>query len=441
MSSASEIRPPTLLVHRPCAPSWGWTETPTLHAGLVLLAGAGTGQGGPVTVLQALDAASGEERFALAIETDAPGREVVMSLVHVSSPDTLLVAVYRQDEALEVMRVGLDGRVLARDDLGAEGSLCGWDVSCKVMLAAAGERDGAYLVSYLYRQVREYKTFARAFGEPRVRWESDEWLLAADDRVVVGATRPERPPRPAPATRGRFESMPAELVCRARTDGAVLWRCPAPPGHVDVAGLHDGRVVLVDRRLRFQEQHERERSLDESFLAGRVDDATYGAELDRIWQSAPARAPTIVTALDARDGRACFAHELAGDVLDVRAGCAGGLAVLRASATEAELLRLDEGGGVTEQVAIPPPAPARAGWPPHDPTHRILDAGEGFVLWADHGNLHMSARDGAWSFPLPDACAGFRPRVLDRSLPQMSAAILDGTLALRSNERLWILGV
>jgi hypothetical protein len=413
-----------------------------LHAGLVLLAGAGDGQGGPVTVLQAFDAASGEERFALSVEPEVSGREVVTSLVHPSSPDTLLVAVYRKDEALEVMRVGLDGRVLARDDLGADGALCGSDMSCKVMVAAAPERDGAYLVSYLYRQVREYKTFARAFGEPRLRWESDEWLLAADDRVAVGATRPERPPRQAPEPRSRFEPMPAELVCRARADGAVLWRCPAPPGHVDVAGLYDGRVVLVDRRLRFQEQRERERALDESFLAGRMDDASYGAELDRIWQSAPPRAPTIVTALDARSGRACLAHELPGDVLDVRGDRAGGLAVLLTSAAESALLRLDGGGrGVTERVAIPTPPPAAIGWPRDDPPYRILDAGEGFVLWADHHHLHMSARDGAWRFPLPDPCAGFRPRSLDRSLPQMSAAILDGTLALRSNERLWILGV
>jgi hypothetical protein len=234
--------------------------------------------------------------------------------------------------------------------------------------------------------------------------------------------------------------MPAELVCRARADGAVLWRCPAPPWQVDVAGLHDGGVVLVDRRLRFQEQRERERALDESFLGGRIDDAAYGAELEHIWRSAPSRAPTIVTALDARTGRARFAHELAGDVLDVGAGGSGGLAVLLTSAAEWALLRLDEGGAVAEQIAIPPAAPAApAGWLLNDPPYRILDAGEGFVLWADQGHLHMSARDGGWSFPLPDACAGFRPRVLDRSLPQMSAAILDGTLALRSNERLWIL--
>ena len=118
-----------------------------------------------------------------------------------------MLAVYRQDEAIEVFLVSMAGNVLLHDELPAEGHLRGYDMASKVMLAASPGLDGAYALSYTYRQARAYGTIARAFGEERSRWNR----RSGCSRPPTTSSSARRPPLALDrqTSCGSIESVPA----------------------------------------------------------------------------------------------------------------------------------------------------------------------------------------------------------------------------------------
>ncbi|MDB4943273.1 MAG: hypothetical protein JWP97_2807 [Labilithrix sp.] len=393
-------RPPAPALEQsvPCIEGFGWSDRPAVSGETVFLAGGASDSHGPIAFLQGIDRATGASRFVLE-KVALAGHDVVCSEVHATAGGGAFLAVYTQDESLDVVVVDGAGRVLVHHELGAEGSLVGHDIGSKVALASQPEVNGRYLVSYAYRDNREYRTFARALGATSNAWDSPEWLLAATNHVVVGAASQVRRPR----------DRPVRLLARARHDGAVVWRRDFPEGQLAVAGASESRLLVVDRSPQ---------------LRG---------------------AGSLLWLLDLATGEEVARIAVAGDVLDAALN-EHGATVLRSGDAKAgaALLRFDGGGQQRAAVEVAVPELAYNGGV------RLVHAGADAVLWVDARATLQLDRLGAaaadpggplWSWPLPYATAGFRRRVTDRLLPWSTETIDGNRLFLRSGGRLWTASV
>jgi hypothetical protein len=188
------------------------------------------------TILQALDLRTGAERFSLSVPIQPAPRDVLPTLPGVTSTGTILQGLYQQDLFLHVYHIGPDGFILGVDRLYeddrrllSEVGLGGNDLSIKLTFSPIIPcADDAYLVSWLYRQVRFARLEYRRIGDPLPLWTGDEFWAGNTAEVVVGTT---------------ILDPDYRVVGRRLTDGTVLWSNPSP--FCTIAGVDDALVLVA----------------------------------------------------------------------------------------------------------------------------------------------------------------------------------------------------
>lgn len=434
---------PRLVWERECLPcDFGWAERPVVGGGLVLLAGGEDRTGDPAALLEGFALEDGRPR--LRVDAELP---TTMGGEQVSEPalladGTIAVVVY-DGIRTRALHLSPAGRLLDAQEL--EGTQ-GYDVGIKLFLGPARALAGQdQLVTWLYRQVREYRTERRRPGQAAPVWSAPELLVAACERVAVGLTTPApQGPRHDP-----LAPDGGELVGRDLGTGAERWRRPA--SHLLAPGLvaRDGDrelLLVVDRGAR----------VSSKLAADAAGEAAVHAQLD----AAPTREPELWELLDAVShalppeparllaldpDTGAVAWELAargdgpGEVVGLAAAPTGVSVHVRDAAGQ-RLVHLDPGGRRVGERPLAGPGLGR--WEPgleHERpalVARDVDA----LLVATRGQLECLDLDGAarWSLALPAACAGVHPRRADRLLPRPSVVAHEGRLVLRSGRRVWV---
>jgi hypothetical protein len=435
---------PRLVWERACLPcDFGWAERPVVGRGLVLLAGGEDRTGDPAALLEgfALDDGRPLLRLDAELPTTIGGTQV--SEPALLADGTIAVVVYEHGVRTRVLHLSAAGRLLDAQEL--EGTQ-GYDVGIKLFLgpvtALAGQDQ---LVTWLYRQVREYRTERRRPGQAAPVWSAPELLVAAGERVAVGLSTPERQgPRDDP-----LAPDGGQLVARDLATGVERWRRPAPHGvalgHVV---LDAGRELLlvVDRGPRVASKRAADATGEASVLelleAHPARETELHARLDEVTDALPPE-PARLVALDLETGAPVWEHaaqgEGPGEVIGL-ATASNGATLLVRDATGQRLVHLDLAGRSLGHGPLDGPGLDR--WEAH--LHhdwpalvvRDLDA----ALLATEERLECVELGGAprWSLPLPAACAGFHPRRADRLLPRLTVVAHEGRLVLRSGRRVWV---
>lgn len=437
---------PRLVWERPCLPcDFGWAERPVVGSGvgqgLVLLAGGEDRTGDPAALLEGFALEDG--RPLLRIDAELPstiGGEQA-SEPALLADGTIAFVVYEHGVRTRALHLDPAGRLLDAQEL--EGTQ-GYDVGIKLFLGPVTPLAGRdHLVTWLYRQVREYRTERRRPGQAAPVWSAPELLIAAAERVAVGLTTPAR----QAARDDPLGPDGAHLVGRELDTGVERWRRPASHlvgvGHL-APGLDHGRerLLVVDRGARVASKRALDLAAEEALLAATRPEAELGDLLDEVVHALPPE-PARVLALDPETGATAWEHAARGDGPGEVVGLAvapGGVSVHVRDATGQRLVHLDPDGRPLGEAGIAGPGLGR--WEPglqHEwpaLVARDVDA----VLLASEARLECLALDGAprWSLPLPAACAGFHPRRADRLLPRPSVVVHEGRLVLRGGRRVWV---
>jgi len=424
----------------------GFVERPVVAAKSVLLAGDDA-------TAACVDGLTGRPLWSLSVPMESS--EGYTGLPLPVEGGAALVPVYQKDAWLRVYRVGPSGQVEAVDAPGSEEDAHGndmriqaYDGGCKLFLMplARGAFDD-YLISWVYRQVRFYRTECRSFRE-RLCWGSEEAMLATtrEPCVVLGVTAPVR------GTDDR-----GTLVARDARDGQVLWSRGAR--NLTVAGAGDGVFFLLDRSSRIAEDVARRVACDEELIEALAEEPSLmGDALGHLQKSLlaqrPVRAPSRLLAIDAATGALRWEAEVAGDVVSVGGPGGGVLAVIGIEGKAAHLHRFDVQTGASRGSSS-----LGSGWPasPFDPWSGRLS----FELWSSEAPTIIAVDDHAiaWASPeaivceriappfervfrwtLPAPCRAFRPRVLDRVLNEPAISVGEGTLYCRDGWSLWGIG-
>jgi hypothetical protein len=271
----------------------GWSATPVLGDGLVLLAGGGQDdENGEVALLQGL----GEDGERFRVTRVAQGRSLEPAAPALLPDGDIALAVYEPDASLQVCRVSRRGEVVARDELPDDPyDVIAADLYSKLRVAVAAAGPDGYLSAWLYRQGRRQGTTWRRWGAADTGWRSDEWLLHAGADWVLGATPHPRRPRddenPWP-----YRLHQEQWVCRDVVTGAERWRTDGT-GKI-VAGMLGAALVAVDLSAGERERCERA----DQMLGG--DDADR-VSLDGLNRSdaEPVAADSAVLVVDPASGR------------------------------------------------------------------------------------------------------------------------------------------
>jgi hypothetical protein len=389
-----------------------WAERPVVRGATVAL-GMWTTRGQAATPVMTVLDLDGAHRFT--ITRDAGGREVVASEPAIDHRGIVRAAVYEHDVELAVYAAHHDGTRLPTTSLGAAYPLHASDVGAKLALGIAACDDDGFLVSYVYRQVRERFTGKYRDGDGRAIWSTNAHLAATTAGSVLVSP---------PASDG---GLAEELVCLSAADGGVRWR--RAPSHVVVAGTSEDALLPVDRATPPAEHAAGIAGAESAFLDDRATEADVEAAHRRIPQP-----PTDVWLVDAATGAPrwhaavpgdVIAAQLVGEAVDVLARVPGAV-VLHARAGE----RLAELGRVADA--------AEPAWPPA--THRVpvlVGRHAGRALWADDTTLYAAP---AIALPgeLPGSLAGLHRRAADRWLTRPNAVVAAGRVYARVRDTLWI---
>ncbi len=437
---------PRLAWERACLPcDFGWAERPVVGQGLVLLAGGEDRTGDPAALLEgfALDDGRPLLRVDAELPTTIGGEQV--SEPALLADGTIAVVVYEHGVRTRVLHLDRAGRLLDAQEL--EGTQ-GYDVGIKLFLGPVLALEGQdQLVSWLYRQVREYRTERRRTGQAAPVWSAPELLVAAGQRVAVGLSTPERQgPRDDP-----LAPDGAHLVARDLATGVERWRRPASHGvavGLVARALDADRELLlvVDRGPRVASKRAADLAGEASVLAlleaHPAREGELHALLDEVSGALPPQ-PARLVALDLETGAPVWEHAARGDgpgeVVGLTAA-PNGVSVLVRDPGGQRLVHLDLSGRPVAHSPLDGPGLDR--WEPglqHDwpaLVARDLDA----VLLATEERLECLDLDGAprWSLPLQAACAGFHPRRADRLLPRLAVVAHERRLVLRSGRRVWV---
>ncbi|MDI1443858.1 PQQ-binding-like beta-propeller repeat protein [Polyangium sp. 6x1] len=436
---------PELLFSSQAPRPWsGFLERPVVAEQGVLLAGDDASA-------VCMDAATGRAIYTVHVPLEAT--DAYTGLPIPWSDGRALVPVYQKDASLKVYDVSPAGAIALVDSPGAEEEARGNDMrivandgSCKLFLMPlARAADDHYIVSWLYRQVRFYRTECRSFARG-LRWGSEEALLATTADVALGVTAPVR------GTDDR-----GTLVARSITDGKVLWSLGARSR--TVAGAGAGMFFLLDRSARVSEDAARKIARDEELLEALAEEpALMGEALDSLLRSLlaqrPVRAPSRIAAIDAATGIVRWEAQVPGDVVSIGGPGGGVLAVVGVEGTAAHLYRFDAETGEARGASS-----LGAGWPgsPLDPWSgrlsfelwstempAIVAVDEHAIAWSSPEALFVERLEEPftrlWRWTLPAPCRAFRPRVLDRVLNEPAISVGDGRIYLRDGWSLWGIG-
>jgi hypothetical protein len=333
-----------------------------------------------------------------------------------------VLAVYEHTAGITVLSADHEGKILSEDAL--EGTYRS-DVGAKHMLAPVEPAPGgSYILSWAYRQVREYELACRRPGSPVPVWKSPEFLLAANTELVFGMTTP------------REESR---LVCRAKADGRELWAIEGQD--LLVARASDRNLYVVDRGARLAERRAADASAEEAFLASEEGDRGALARYEAARAPMP-RTPTRVRVVDVLTGRDRCGVDVEGDVIDVAASPDDQALSIVSSTPEGRGLLAHHASEDGARLGGTTVVPGRqlATWPPSEERGPcILARGIWHIILATEDEMWCYDAPGAerWALPLPAPCRGFRPRMVDRLLPLMNAAYVPGRLFLRRGQKLW----
>ncbi|MRG92787.1 PQQ-binding-like beta-propeller repeat protein [Polyangium spumosum] len=436
---------PELLFSSQAPRPWsGFLERPVLGEQGVLLAGDDASA-------VCVDGATGRTIYTLQVPLEAP--DAYTGLPMPWGDGRALVPVYQKGASLRVYDVSPAGAIGLVDSPGSEEQARGndmrivaGDVSCKLFLMPLARAPGdRYLVSWLYRQVRFYRTECRSFARG-LSWGSEEAMLATTADVVLGVTAPVR------GTDDR-----GTLVARSVENGEVLWSLGARSR--TVAGAGGGLFFLLDRSGRVAEDAARKMACDEELLEALAEEpALMGEALDTLMRSLlqqrPVRAPSRIAALDAATGLLRWEAQVPGDVVSVGGPGGGVLVVVGVEGTEAKLHRFDAATGEPRGASS-----LGGGWPgsPFDPWSgrlsfelwstdmpSIVAVDEHAIAWSSPEALFVERLEEPftrlWRWTLPAPCRAFRPRVLDRVLNEPAITVGEGRIYLRDGWSLWGIG-
>jgi len=436
---------PDLLFSAQAPRPWsGFLERPVIAEQGVLLSGddASTAY---------VDGATGRTIYTLQVPLEAA--DAYSGLPMPWGDGRALVPVYQKDASLRVYDVSPAGAIGLVDSPGAEEQARGHDMrflahdgGCKLFLMPLARAIGDhYLVSWIYRQVRFYRTECRSFARGLV-WGSEEAMLATAAEVVLGVTAPVR------GTDDR-----GTLVARSMKNGEVLWSLGARSR--TVAGAGAGMFFLLDRSARVAEDAARKIACDEELLEALAEEpALMGEALDSLVRGLlaqrPVRAPSRIVAMDAVTGLVRWEAQVPGDVVSVGGPGGGVLAAVGVEGTTAKLYRFDAATGDARGASS-----LGAAWPgsPYDPWSgrlsfelwstempSIVAVDEHAIAWASPEALFVERLEEPftrlWRWTLPAPCRAFRPRVLDRVLNEPAISVGEGRIYLRDGWSLWGLG-
>ncbi len=437
---------PTLLFSVKAPRPWaGFVERPVVTDDAILVAGSGT--------YARLSVDTGKPIFTVAVQHGSA--ESYIGLPFPMDDGRTLVPVYEKDAWLRVFVICPDGTIEASDSPGTEEQALGNDMhivandpGCKLFLmplaTATGLGSNDYLISWIYRQVRFFRTECRSLKRG-LRWGSDEAMLGTTSGVVVGVTAPVR-----------GTDQRGTMVARSIDDGTELWTIDAHQKTLGVA--YSGMVFVVDRAARFVEHVTRRISTEEDLVNAIAEEpGLMGTAFDRLQRelisNRPLRVPTRLTARNALTGKVRWEALVPGEIVSIRASSTV-LVIVGVEGTTASLYRYDLATGETRGVTS-----LGAGWPvsPLDPWSTrasfdlwstelpsIVDVDDEVIVWASPEALFAERVDPPfdklWTWTLPAPCRAFRPRVVDRFLNEPAITGGQQRIFLRDGWSLWGIG-
>lgn len=378
-------------------------ELPVIADDLVLLAGGGVVVGTfPVTVLAALDRASGETRFV--VEVQAEGREVFGGMPVALRDGRIAQAVSERERSLRVRTIARDGTLIADDEVVRQQTT---DSLQNLLepgpLLAIGDHEWVFCWR---RGWSPYRSECRRPGDADPRWGGFEIPIAEVPGGMLVAYD----------ERG--------LVHRTVEEGTALGqRLPAG----DRIGAHaEGDLYLLDATARERALAERE-EWDEHL-------------------GSTSELPLPMTELTARtlpEGHRRWAIPLAGDVVSMIAGPHAVCAVVTDEPyTQGRIVRIDRDGNLFGTTAVTPSAAvlARPGldlWP------TLLAIDHTHLLWASDTEIVCEVLTDpgrvVWRLPLPAPCRALRePHPIAAVLARRNIAVGGGAIVLRQRNRVWI---
>ncbi|MBK9266116.1 MAG: hypothetical protein IPM54_40810 [Polyangiaceae bacterium] len=440
------VTEPVLLFSVKAPRPWaGFVERPVVTDDAILVAGSGT--------YARLSLDTGKPIFTVSVQHASA--ESYIGLPFPLSDGRTLMPVYEKDAWFRVFVIAPDGTIDASDSPGSEEQALGndmrivtHDAGCKFFLMpiakATGLGSNDYLVSWIYRQVRFFRTECRSL-KTGLRWGSDEAMLTTTSGVVVGVTAPVR----GTDKRGT-------IVARSIDDGTELWTLDAH--QKTVAAAYAGLVMVIDRSARFVEHVTRRIACEEDLMNAIAEEpGLMGAALDRLQRELlsqrPLQTPTRLSARSALTGAERWNALVPGEIVSI--GTNGNvLALVGVEGTTATLYRHDLATGTLLAATS-----LGAGWPvsPLDPWSTrasfdlwstelptIVDMDEDVLLWASPEAL-IAERIHApfeklWTWTLPAPCRAFRPRAVDRFLSEPAITGGRDRIFLRDGWSLWGIG-
>lgn len=423
----------------------GHLEAPVVSNDGLVLCAAGAGETA-VEALVAIDVASGAVRWRLALP-EAPSRDFSTGLPLALEDGGAIVPAYWQDEELSALRASREGALAARHVIGsaddpdaAEKDIVSYDSGIKTFLAPAiAAGDGGYLVSWLYRQVRNCRMECRALESGARRWEAREWLVAATGSVVLGQENDGL------HQRDRTPERAFRFHARDAADGRERWwrdpsRFPTERiPRVDTRPLAamGSLFVLRDRTAMESARAAREEEILE-LMVGQPDVREQAIET---WErNHPLGAGEDLIALDAETGAERWRVALPGEVAGVAAGERVIAVISLAEAGAIRLHRFDAAGTVIGETLLGDVGFRRAAG---GALPRLVAIDHTSLVWERDGEAVCEpiADPGrvVWRTRI-DCGASFRPRVADRlAVDEPAAVAWGGAILARSGDvlRCW----
>jgi hypothetical protein len=437
------VTEPALLFSVKAPRPWaGFVERPVVTDDSIFVAGSGT--------CARLSIDTGKPIFTVSVQHASA--ESYIGLPFPLNDGRTLMPVYEKDAWLRVFVIAPDGTLESSDTPGSEEQTLGndmrivaHDAGCKLFVmpitAAIGLGSNDYLISWIYRQVRFFRTECRSL-RTGLRWGSDEAMLASTGGVVVGVTAPVR----GTDQRGK-------IVARSIDDGTELWSLDGR--QKTVAAAYSGLVMIIDRSGRFVEHVTRRISCEEDVVNAIAEEpGLMGAALERLRRELlsqrPLQTPTRLSAQNALTGAERWNVLVPGEIVSIGSNDEV-LMVVGVDGTTATIYRHDlmtgELLGSTSLGAGWPVSPldpwsTRASfdlWSTELPT--IVDMDEETLIWASPEALFAERIkkpfDKLWTWTLPAPCRAFRPRVVDRFLSEPAITGRGERIFLRDGWSLW----
>lgn len=378
----------------------GWLDRPLVNGPYVYLCNADlSGAGGEFPYLEVRRGLDGSLVKQRTVCVEA-GREVFPSRPQLGLDGTVLVAVYIQNQDLELQRLDPEGELLQSwrwtgddyDDLAA------MDMACKLFPGCVADLGESALVSWIYRQGRSYQTLTTEGPLSR------EWTLACTPGAILSASE------------GHVQSRTRE--------GKLIWQLPAMT-YLGASADNTDRFWFLDERKRKQSELERAETYLNYLEVEQIEQADLPESQWNLQH--PLEDEACVVAIGSQEAHPLAEIPFSGELRSFASLEGGGRVLVHSLPEERHRIQVKL-GDLDWQRDFPGCGCA------------FLGLKEGLTWWCDSRYWHCrdgqgkSLRSGAW--PAGFSALGFGPRICDRG-PLWSNAVLgpQGLLA-RSGEQL-----